>query len=654
MMTMMLTKWNVSTLILVLQSASFAGAWIVGSSPRYYYDGSGLSSPSSDVTTAFHSINRGSSRCMIWRNRNSILSATIDEKQSNTYRSTSSTTFDSTRTTTTSSDNTVVATLLMVLPHDCRTKKSKYGYHSPVDHPTYYDAALHLAQKCNYFSNNRLRYEMIILNLPTTTTSDDDDDDHDIKMVVVPSIAVSSVVVNKDQNDDDDDDRIWMKLCQAEIVIAMGMTSTPEQQYVQHLFETRRTIHPYTIRNNSDDVPLPALVGPYDPQHPTWISQLLPWTIAASGQRLYVQLQDLFSRYTSDDFCYGIISFLHLFSGYDMDWVRYQTDASWEKGPIQNTKEFYNMISQCRDCIVPCIQDQKCRECLAKMSQLDPRDQATSYRTLVSYESELLTDISRCIFTKKNIFQCNSQIPTYPSVHPIATFRNEPLTEEMGRALLVGHLSKEDTALTGNLQMNVSWMVACGANVAYDQFPHQHQLFYPAAKGRDMWYDPFFRVITLDGRNIWCQRHYKVRPGPQPGTFRLSTSDNGVTSDERWTIIGVADDLSWLLIHYAGAAREVGLQYLGGLLCTPDGTLPQKDPSQMNVIWQCLQNAGIQPWELIVVDNRNDTPNAIDAGLPPLDYYRGAIQKSRQQQITITPPLSTKTTIATNDALTRS
>ena len=362
---------------------------------------------------------------------------------------------------------------------------------------------------------------------------------------------------------------------------------------------------------------------------------------------MYHQLQDLFSRYTTDDFCYGIVSFLHLFSGHDIDWVKYQTDASWEKGPIQNTKEFYNMMTQCSDCIVPCIKDEQCRECLAKMSQLDPRDQVTSYRTLVSYESELLTNISRCIFTKKNIFQCNAQIPTYPIVHPMTTFRHQPLTEANGRALLVGHLSNEDTALVGNLQMNVSWMVACGANVAYDQFPHQHQLFYPAAKGRDMWYDPYFRVVTLDGRNIWCKRHYKVRPGPQPGTFRLSTSDNGVTSDERWTIIGAADDLSWLLIHYAGAAKAVGLQYIGGLLCTPDGTLPTNDPSQMNTIWQCLQNAGIQPWELTIVDNRNDTPNAIDAGLPPLDDYRGAIQKSRQQQITITPPSSTHTITTT-------
>jgi hypothetical protein len=99
-----------------------------------------------------------------------------------------------------------------------------------------------------------------------------------------------------------------------------------------------------------------------------------------------------------------------------------------------------------------------------------------------------------------------------------------------------------------------------------------------------MWYDPVFRVETLDGRNVWCKvsvhvrkfglaiitrsqkiyslydkRHYKVRNGPVPGTFRLSVLDNGVTSNEFWTIAGVADDLSWVVFHYAGAASAVGL-----------------------------------------------------------------------------------------------
>ena len=45
-----------------------------------------------------------------------------------------------------------------------------------------------------------------------------------------------------------------------------------------------------------------------------------------------------------------------------------------------------------------------------------------------------------------------------------------------------------------------------------------------------MWYDPIFKVITLDGRAVWRRRHYKVRRAQQPGTFYFSVLDNGVTS----------------------------------------------------------------------------------------------------------------------------
>jgi hypothetical protein len=89
----------------------------------------------------------------------------------------------------------------------------------------------------------------------------------------------------------------------------------------------------------------------------------------------------------------------------------------------------------------------------------------------------------------------------------------------------------------------------------------------------------------------------------------------------------VADDLSWIAFHYAGAAKAVGLRYLGGLLCTPDGSLP--DESKLPEIWECFSSAGIEPWELYVVDNRQDTPGALDAGPPPLDYYRNEVLAKR-------------------------
>lgn len=122
-------------------------------------------------------------------------------------------------------------------------------------------------------------------------------------------------------------------------------------------------------------------------------------------------------------------------------------------------------------------------------------------------------------------------------------------------------------------------------------------------------------------------RHYKVRPGPNPGTFKLSVLDNGVTSNEYWTIVGASDDLSWVVFHYAGAASAVGQRYLGGLLCTPDGELPSSDV--LPEIWDCFKRAGIQPWELYKVDNDDSSPGGMAAGHPPLDYFRKEVLDRR-------------------------
>jgi len=116
-----------------------------------------------------------------------------------------------------------------------------------------------------------------------------------------------------------------------------------------------------------------------------------------------------------------------------------------------------------------------------------------------------------------------------------------------------------------------------------------------------------------------------------PGTFRFSVLDNGITSNEFWTIAGVADDLSWIVFHYAGAAGAVGQRYLGGLLCTPDGSLPSKDKEE--AIWKVLRGAGIEPWELYVVNNDPNSPGAIAAGPPPLTYYLDGVRAAKRERL---------------------
>ena len=102
-----------------------------------------------------------------------------------------------------------------------------------------------------------------------------------------------------------------------------------------------------------------------------------------------------------------------------------------------------------------------------------------------------------------------------------------------------------------------------------------------------------------------------------------------MTSNEFWTVVGAADDLSWVVFHYAGAASAVGQRYLGGLLCTPDGSIPPQN--ELPAIWDLFRSAGIQPWELYVVDNDEDSPGLANAGPAPLNRYRDNVLKARKE-----------------------
>jgi hypothetical protein len=487
----------------------------------------------------------------------------------------------------TNNNPSIVGTVTFWIP--AAPQVSPFGAKSPVGNPLLVDAVQHLAQKVNWMAENRLQVTIV-------TTED------------IPH----------------------QQVLETDMLLAIGLHSETDLASAHNIFQQR-----YQQRQNrqcqlaldcsSSASLLPAFVGPYDPQNPSLAALYIPWSQDASGKRMYERMSDNLQRWTSDEFCYGILLFLNQYSGHTVPWVKHTTEATWEKGPLRNVQEFYGIVSKCPDCLLACAQEPSCRECIGVLGSIDARDQVASYRAIVSYESEALKQFSLCIMTKHNVFDCHATIPTLPQVSAVTTWRGKPLTVADGKAILVGHLD-EASAPDGSRRTDVSWKVACGANVAYDQFPCQNQLFYPQGS-QNMWYDPVFRVQTLDGRDVWCHRHYRVRPQQQPGVFRLSVLDNGVTSDELWHLVGVADDLSWACFHYAGAASAVGLQYTGGLLCTPDGSLPQDSAFEEAVA--CLERAGIAPWELMVVDNDTQSPGAVRAGPPPLNVYRS---KSQQVQ----------------------
>ena len=133
-----------------------------------------------------------------------------------------------------------------------------------------------------------------------------------------------------------------------------------------------------------------------------------------------------------------------------------------------------------------------------------------------------------------------------------------------------------------------------------------------------MWYDPVFKVDTLAGEEVWRRRHYSVRTkADSPGKFFFSVLDNGVMSNEYWRVLDVADDLSWGVLYYSGAASAAGTSYRGALLVTKDGLWPQTGADEAARIEEAFNAGGIKMWELFPVPNE-DCGERCNAGPPPL------------------------------------
>lgn len=249
------------------------------------------------------------------------------------------------------------------------------------------------------------------------------------------------------------------------------------------------------------------------------------------------------------------------------------------------------MVKNCGPQILNCLLDPSCRKAIQCLNKCSPVDQVCNYRCIASYESPYLEAFSLCVLQKHNCLQLDAKIPEKPYVAPMTQFRGSDVCHEIAEDLFVGWLGKLDW----------SWRVVAGQNPAYDQFPCQYQLFYRGKAKGSFWYEPIFQVKTLDGRIVWRRRRYRVKRGQTPGTFFFSVLDNGVVSNEFWTIVDVTDDLSWGLFHYHGAARVAGQSYTGAVLVSPDGRYPSEPESPR--LHSALHKCGIKEWELFMVDN---------------------------------------------------
>ncbi|KAJ7956930.1 violaxanthin de-epoxidase-related [Quillaja saponaria] len=249
------------------------------------------------------------------------------------------------------------------------------------------------------------------------------------------------------------------------------------------------------------------------------------------------------------------------------------------------------MVKNCGPQILNCLLDPNCRKALRCLNQCSPVDQVCNYRCIASYESATLEAFSLCVLQKNNCLELDAKIPEKPYVPPMVKFQGKNLSHETAEDLFVGWLGS----------LNWSWRVVAGQNPAYDQFPCQYQLFYRGKAKGSFWYEPVFQVRTLEGKMVWRRRKYRVKRGKIPGTFYFSVLDNGVVSNEFWTIVDVSDDLGWGLFHYSGAARVAGQSYTGAVLVSSDGQYPN-DMERSGVIL-ALEKCGIKEWELYTVDN---------------------------------------------------
>lgn len=175
-------------------------------------------------------------------------------------------------------------------------------------------------------------------------------------------------------------------------LIALGLTSPQDVQFLSRTFRQRRT----TAGEDDDGDEEKQLesskmcqfavdcggnnyapiVGPYDEANPSVLSTIAPWSDAASGKRLAIQMKDLFEKQTSDEFALALMLFFNRFIE-KIPWVQHSIDVTWEKG-LTNVEEIYAMVTKCGPCITKCLADENCKACIEALDEIDTRDQVSN------------------------------------------------------------------------------------------------------------------------------------------------------------------------------------------------------------------------------------------------------------------------------------
>jgi hypothetical protein len=227
--------------------------------------------------------------------------------------------------------------------------------------------------------------------------------------------------------------------------------------------------------------------GPHRPGSPaSELLSALPFTRHAEGKRLLATAASLLGRSSSEDALYAMLFALHAFVS-PQEVVASDINPSWEKGVLQNAREFKKMADCCGPEIKAALTDPETKSAIDLLNAVDLRDQVGSYRVIVSKETPQLEDFTLCVLQRNNCFGCDAPVLDRPRVPALGSWGGEPLSEEAAARILTGHLDHPAAHPEGGGEA-WSWRVACGANPAYDAFPLQHQVFYPAkGGGKSLW-----------------------------------------------------------------------------------------------------------------------------------------------------------------------
>jgi hypothetical protein len=324
----------------------------------------------------------------------------------------------------------------------------------------------------------------------------------------------------------------------------------------------------------------------------------VPWGQANKDLRLMEQVTGLFERENHLD-----LLFLHMLL----------LDAAGARVPAVDINQDLNVgnvwciAKNCNKQLFQCYQNDRCVKSLDCIDACGLNDQVCTYTCIRSYQNDQFQLLARCMLHKNNCLGNDAVRPALPEVLPMTTFRGEPLTHEAAERIMQGWYGD------GPDSEPYSWLAVAGQNPAYDHFPCQYQIWYRGKARNSFWYNPVFKVQTLEGTEVWRRSDYRCKRGDVPGTFYFSFMDNGVTSLEYWRVVDAADDLSWSLYYYAGAAKVAGQAYIGAVLATKDGMWPEREhlPRIEKSLWE---GCGVKLWEMCEVDNST-------CGGAPLDPY---------------------------------